>query len=430
VALALTLACTRALGPAGSTHEFTVTEVGDLTVARTTGGPKYQGEIFAYEKVLEIRPDETRPETLFLFLAGQAIDDEGNLYVVDANGNRISVFDREGNWLHDIGRQGQGPGEFQRPTEVEYVDGIVRVPEVRKRGTHMFTPTGEFIEFERWPAFTQVGFMAPQIWPTATGGTVVHLLAESRFADRLAGRPRDNTARNRTTVRVYDEDGADLVRVEGPWVKTAELRTYTWSGREETSQVPVYFARRPWGGYVRGRGVWLSTHAAPIIEWFGLDGRPFERWEIDLPVVPVSDEDRALVHELLEEQVRNAPTPEPGTERRRSIERLRVLADNALFADAKPYWGIPRVDTYGFMWLPSWSASNEIESALAERDETQPFFRVLSPTGEYLGDTTPPAAGTVERGYLLTSATDPETEERYPVVYRMRPAVEGLEYGR
>jgi hypothetical protein len=25
-------------------------------------------------------------------------------------------------------------------------------------------------------------------------------------------------------------------------------------------------------------------------------------------------------------------------------------------------------------------------------------------------------------------ATDPETEERYPIVYRIRPAVEGLEY--
>jgi hypothetical protein len=68
--------------------------------------------------------------------------------------------------------------------------------------------------------------------------------------------------------------------------------------------------------------------------------------------------------------------------------------------------------------------------ALAERNDTQRFFRVLSPSGEYLGDTTPPSAGTVVRGHLLTIATDPETEESYPVVYRIRPAVEGLEYGR
>jgi hypothetical protein len=428
LALALALACTRAPESAGSTHEFTITEQDGVTVARTTGGPTYEGEIFVYEKVLEIRPDESRPETLFFFLAGRAIDDEGNLYVSDANANRISVFDPEGNWLRDIGRQGQGPGEFQTPTQVEYADGIVRVRDVRKRGTHLFTPTGELIGFERWPAFTVVGSMVPQIWPTATGGTVIHLLAESRMVDRLEGRPGDNAARNRAAVLVYDEEGTEIARVEGPWVKMAELRTYTWSGREATSQVPVYFAPQPWGGYAPGRGVWLSTGAEPSIEWYGLDGVLFERWEIDLPAVPVTDEDRALVQELLAEQVRDAANPEPGIETS-PIERLRVLADNPLFAAAKPYWGIPRVDTYGFMWLPSQPpVGNSVERALAERGETSRFFRILSPAGEYLGDTTPPAAGTIERGHLLTSATDPETEERYPVVYRMRPAVEGLEY--
>lgn len=426
----LILACGGASDAPDSTHEFTISEENGITVARTTGGPKYEGEIFSYEKVLEIRPDEGRPETLFFLPTGLELDDEENLYVVDANGNRISVFDRQGGWLRDIGRQGDGPGEFQYPTTIEYVDGVLRVRDTRKRGTHIFARTGDFIEFERWPEFTRVGSLVPEIWPTPTGGTVVRLLADSQTVARLEERTPDDLGRESIRMLVFDEEGGEAARVDGPWVKTGEYRTYTRDGREARSQVPVYFSPQTWGGFVDGRGIWVSPGDSPRIDWYDLDGRPVARWEIDLPTVPVTDEDRALVQELLDEQVQAAVDPAPGQEQQ-PAERLRLFADNALFADSKPLWGIPRPDSDGFLWLGSQPpARGSVGRALAEQDDARRFFRVLSPSGEYLGDTRPPSAGTVVRGHLLSIATDPETEELYPVVYRIRPAVEGLEYGR
>lgn len=428
--MSLGLACGGTSNAPDTTHQFTVTEEDGITVARTTGGPKYEGEIFDYEKVLEIRPDESRPETLFFLIAEMTIDEAGNLYVVDANGNRISVFDAAGNWLRDIGRQGDGPGEFQFPVYIDYVDRRVLVPDRRRRGTHVFTPEGEFIELLHWPEFLRRGELSPQTWPSPGGGFVVHTMATSWIVDRLEERPGSDVVTQRTEMLIFDKQGNETARVEGPWIRTSEFRTYTRDGRESRAQVPVYFAARTWGGYVRGRGVWLSSGEQPVIEWFDLAGVPRERWEIDLPAIPVTGADRASVQEILDEQVQRAMNPSPEA-RTQSPERARLEADNALFADDKPFWGTPRADTFGYLWLPSrLPVGGLVAERLAERESERWSFRVLSPEGEYLGDTTPPTVGLMERGYLLATATDPETEESYPVVYRIRPAVDGLEYGR
>jgi hypothetical protein len=60
---------------------------------------------------------------------------------------------------------------------------------------------------------------------------------------------------------------------------------------------------------------------------------------------------------------------------------------------------------------------------------------VAAPDGEYLGDTTlPPMVLTdfagiqIIGGRLLALVEDPETAERVPTVYRIRPAIDGLRY--
>ena len=50
----------------------------------------------------------------FWFVNGVQVDDDANIYVSDAKNFRIQVFDRNGRYLRTLGRQGQGPGEFQQ----------------------------------------------------------------------------------------------------------------------------------------------------------------------------------------------------------------------------------------------------------------------------------------------------------------------------
>jgi len=56
-----------------------------------------------------------RPRTL-------AIDDQENFYILDVHLNMVRVFDRNGEHIRDMGKEGQGPGEFLSPIDLK-LDG-------------------------------------------------------------------------------------------------------------------------------------------------------------------------------------------------------------------------------------------------------------------------------------------------------------------
>ncbi|MFZ5517832.1 MAG: NHL repeat-containing protein [Candidatus Zhuqueibacterota bacterium] len=47
---------------------------------------------------------------------GVLVDSESNIYVLDSGNNRIVKFNKDGHFLLEFGRSGQGPGEFIHPT--------------------------------------------------------------------------------------------------------------------------------------------------------------------------------------------------------------------------------------------------------------------------------------------------------------------------
>ena len=67
---------------------------------------------------LRIGEEETRTEYLFFKINSIGLDREENIYVADEGEKHIKVFSRDGGYLRTIGRQGQGPGEFGRPTRI------------------------------------------------------------------------------------------------------------------------------------------------------------------------------------------------------------------------------------------------------------------------------------------------------------------------
>ncbi len=50
------------------------------------------------------------------------VDGAGNMFVVDSGGNRILQFDAAGQFVRQIGRQGEGPGEFQALKRLSLLD--------------------------------------------------------------------------------------------------------------------------------------------------------------------------------------------------------------------------------------------------------------------------------------------------------------------
>ena len=56
---------------------------------------------------------------LFYMPSDIAVDEEGNVFVLDSGNHRIQKFDPQGNFLASFGRRGQGPGEFQYPQSLD-----------------------------------------------------------------------------------------------------------------------------------------------------------------------------------------------------------------------------------------------------------------------------------------------------------------------
>ena len=87
---------------------------------------------------------------------------EGNLYLSEFRGNRVSVLTPEGDWLYYIGSSGRGPGQFVGPQNLTVdEEGYLYVVDYGNRRISKFDPSGAFIlSFgERSPGFR--GFLSP-----------------------------------------------------------------------------------------------------------------------------------------------------------------------------------------------------------------------------------------------------------------------------
>lgn len=99
-------------------------------------------------------------ETDLPFLASPtalAFDEAGLLYVVDTGNQRVAVFDREGTFVREFGREGDGPGEFRfRPRMIGTADIVVGqhaayVLDRLQRRIHEFSLEGEILATRTLP---------------------------------------------------------------------------------------------------------------------------------------------------------------------------------------------------------------------------------------------------------------------------------------
>ena len=97
---------------------------GNITTVVNEAGSVWGGPATLVEK-MSIGVETGSPEYMLGSIGGLwATDDE--IYVIDRQLPALRVYDYEGRHLRDIGRRGQGPGEFMQPLGV-FVDGGGRI---------------------------------------------------------------------------------------------------------------------------------------------------------------------------------------------------------------------------------------------------------------------------------------------------------------
>lgn len=124
----------------------TVETVGNVTTVRNISGSVWGGTATLVEE-LSIGVDVGEDPYMFGSIAAiWATDDR--IYVADYRVPAIRVFDIDGVYIMDIGRQGEGPGEYQGPNSVVICsDGLLYSKDGRPGGrVNVYTLDGESVD--------------------------------------------------------------------------------------------------------------------------------------------------------------------------------------------------------------------------------------------------------------------------------------------
>lgn len=153
VIIFLSLTCSKAAKEDKEEWKGKLEYEGEVKVVKNPADPLF-GEIHLdLEEELSIG-NENDENYMFNGVTDIATDSQGNIYVLDRGNFRIQKFDHNGQYLQTIGKQGQGPGEFERPARVFldtqdniYVaDGGTRI---EGRMIKIFNSRGEFVRVVR-----------------------------------------------------------------------------------------------------------------------------------------------------------------------------------------------------------------------------------------------------------------------------------------
>jgi hypothetical protein len=130
-------------GQAGARWAGTVTEENGIRTVRNPKKPIYGEFTLDLESDLIIGGDGD-DNTIFYEARRMAVDGNGNMYVLDSGNHRIQKFDDEGNYLQTIGKEGQGPGEFENLSAIFlagdgtfYVTDGMRMQRFKQDGTFL-----------------------------------------------------------------------------------------------------------------------------------------------------------------------------------------------------------------------------------------------------------------------------------------------------
>ena len=156
------------------------------------------------EPVRALGDVDTADENLAFYMpANIAVDDAGNICVLDSGNHRIQKFGPDGKFLATMGRQGQGPGEFLYPSRLDIdTEGYLYVSDPHNNRVQVLTPDGKDHKTIR---FLEGG--AGDVFCGKDGELV---MGPARFQMRFMADEADKKAELPKLVKVIDVEGKVL----------------------------------------------------------------------------------------------------------------------------------------------------------------------------------------------------------------------------
>ena len=383
-------------------HSFTVFSEGGVTVSETTGGPRYQGELFSFRPVATINQDQDNPESLLYRIGDATLDEDLNIYIVDARTWRIAVYDKKGDYSHSIGRRGNGPGEFQSIEIVRLEGDVLTLWDDSSLRMTRYRCDGTFLDSRQSPNESRI--------------TSMLVLPDDRLLTwKVSSVARDGYTWSKVLVSNLSSDGDVLASIEsGEVVRgTGEYRSSPIGGREMIT-VSIPFSGSPKALYDPDRGIMATSGMDADLPWYDLAGNLTHIYRLPMEVQRITNrgkqdwrkELRVAMREYIERSGQEPPS----------------LRDQ-MFPEYAPLWRGGFIDDAGYLWLFAVPLPG-IDEKLDGRS-----CHVIDPEGRYLGKSTLPGLAPIVRyGHIVSTIRGPESGENITTLSRMRPRPRDMDY--
>jgi hypothetical protein len=134
----------------GPSWTAAIDTIGDTVVVRTVSGQVWESD---RELISEVSIGVLEGEDVYQFGRVRAfdVDDAGRMFVYDSHGPVIRVYGPDGSWIRDIGREGEGPGEYKQPDSGLAIlpDGRVAIRDPGTGRITLYSADGDYDGFVR-----------------------------------------------------------------------------------------------------------------------------------------------------------------------------------------------------------------------------------------------------------------------------------------
>jgi len=157
------------------------------------------------EALWELGGETDDEDQFFGVISDIEIDDEGNVYLLDAQLSEVKIFTADGEFVRTIGREGEGPGEFRRPTRMFFTkDGNIGVMQTIPAKIVLLSPNGDPVGEHPLPVPEDGGFQLLTSGQASEGQLVLAMARTKLSEDQSSWSRTDFLAR-------VDSQGKQLV---------------------------------------------------------------------------------------------------------------------------------------------------------------------------------------------------------------------------
>jgi hypothetical protein len=182
IAVALALSIAAVPSQAGD-WKGKVETVDGVKYVKNTAEPMEKPTTVIMEALWELGGETDDEDEFFGVITDIKIDDQGNVYLLDSQLSEVKIYTADGEFVRSIGREGEGPGEFRRPSQMFFTkEGNVGVMQTIPAKIVLLTPEGDPVGDHPLPAPEDGGFQMLTSGQASKGQLVLGM-ARTKLAD-------------------------------------------------------------------------------------------------------------------------------------------------------------------------------------------------------------------------------------------------------